>query len=110
VPSRAVPIEGRCGRAALPGICLVETSLRFRCFSVWEVWSGHALVRSPLGLIVGLVPDGVVAVKLSARDRTVNADVVDNVYEAQLDVPAGTQVRFAVTRRLPTHRSRRLRQ
>jgi hypothetical protein len=110
VPSRAVPVEGRCGRAALPGICLVETSLRFRCFSLWEVGSGRALARSPLGLIVGLVPDGVVAVKLSARGRTVNADVVDNVYEAQLDVPAGTQVRFAVTRRSPTHRSRRLRQ
>lgn len=110
VPSRAVPVEGRCGRAASPGICLVETRLRFRCFSVWEVGSGRALARSPLGLIVGLVPDGVVAVKLSARGHTVNADVVDNVYEAQLDVPAGTQVRFAVTRRSPTHRSRRLRQ
>jgi hypothetical protein len=96
-----VPVEGRCGQVALPGICLVETSLRFRCFSVWEVGSGRALARAPLGLIVGLVPDGVAAVKLSARGRTVRADVVDNLYEAQLDVPAGTHVRFAVTRRFP---------
>ena len=102
VPSRAVPVERRCGRVALPGICLVETSLRFRCFSVWEVGSGRALARAPLGLIVGLVPDGIAAVKLSAGGRTVGADVVDNVYEAQLDVPAGTQVRFTVTRRFPT--------
>ena len=101
VPSRAVPVEGRCGRVALPGICLVETSLRFRCFSVWEVGSGRALARAPLGLIVGLVPDGIAAVKLSARGRTVGADVVDNLYEAQLDVPAGTHVRFAVIRRFP---------
>jgi hypothetical protein len=102
VPARAVPVEGRCGRVALPGVCLVETSLRFRCFSVWEVGSGRALARSPRGLIVGLVPDGIAAVTLSARGRTVGADVVDNVYEAQLDVPAGTHVRFVVARRVPT--------
>jgi DNA-directed RNA polymerase specialized sigma24 family protein len=101
VPSRAVSVNDRCGRAALPGICLVETRLRFRCFSVWEVGSGRAMARSPLGLIVGLVPDGFAAVELTAGGRTVGADVVDNVYEAQLDVPAGTHVRFAVTRRSP---------
>jgi DNA-directed RNA polymerase specialized sigma24 family protein len=102
VPARAVPGEAPCGRVALPGICLVETGLRYRCFSVWEVGSGRALARSPLGLIVGVVPDGITAVQLSARGRTVGADVVDNVYEAQLDVPAGTHVRFVVSRRSST--------
>jgi len=102
VPARAVSVQGRCGQAALPGICLVETGLRFRCFSAWEVGSGRALARAPLGLIVGLVPDGIAAVTLSARGRAVGADVIDNVYEAQLDVPAGTHVRFAVTRRVAT--------
>jgi len=100
VPARAVTVQGRCGRAALPGVCLVDTRLRLRCFSVWEVGSGRALARSPLGLILGLVPDGIAAVTVSARGRTVGAEVVDNVYEAQLDVPAGTPVRVAITGRL----------
>jgi DNA-directed RNA polymerase specialized sigma24 family protein len=96
VPSRAVSVEGHCDEAARPGVCLVETRLRFRCFSVWEVGSGRALARIPLGLIVGLVPDGISEVTLSARGRTVGAAVVDNVYEAQFDVPAGTRVRVAL--------------
>jgi DNA-directed RNA polymerase specialized sigma24 family protein len=99
VPARAVPGEAPCGRVALPGICLIEAGLRFRCFSVFEVGSGRALARSARGLIVGVVPDGIASVRLSARGRTVAADVVDNVYEARLDVPAGTHVRFAIARR-----------
>lgn len=99
VPARAVPGEAPCGEVALPGICLVGDRLRYRCFTVWEVGSGRALALSPLGPIVGLVPDGVVGVALSARGRRVTADVVDNVYEARLEVPAGTHVRVALTRR-----------
>ena len=51
--------------------------------------------------MVGLVPDGIAVVQLSARGHAVSAGVVDNAYEAQLDVPAGTHVRIAVTRWSP---------
>ena len=34
VPARAVPGEAPCGRVALPGVCLVDHRLRYRCFTV----------------------------------------------------------------------------
>lgn len=90
--------DGSCESDDGPGVCLVAPGARFRCFPIAEVRAGRAFARTPQGLIVGIVPDGVGRVSLSAGDRTVSARVFDNVYEAKLDVPAGTAVRVEIAR------------
>jgi DNA-directed RNA polymerase specialized sigma24 family protein len=87
-----VPGEG-------PGACLVvEDRSSYRCFGLADVRAGRALARTAEGLIVGVVPDDVDRVTLTARGRAAGADVVDNVYQARLGVPTGTPVRVALDR------------
>jgi LytR cell envelope-related transcriptional attenuator len=62
------------------------------------VRAGRAFARTPQGLIVGVVPDGIGRVYLSAGGRTVSVRVYDNVYEAKLDVRAGVDVRVEIAR------------
>jgi DNA-directed RNA polymerase specialized sigma24 family protein len=82
-----------------PGACLVvKDPSSHRCFGLADVRAGRALARTPGGSIVGVVPDDVDRVTLTARGRTAVAVVVDNVYEAQLDVPSATPVRVALDR------------
>jgi DNA-directed RNA polymerase specialized sigma24 family protein len=82
-----------------PGACLVvEERSSYRCFGLADVRAGRALARTAGGLIVGVVPDDVDRVTLTARGRTAGAVVVDNVYEARLGVPSGTPVRVALDR------------
>jgi hypothetical protein len=93
VPSLGVAGGARCGSDEGLGVCLVEPSERwFRCFPIADVRAGRALTRTPAGENVGIVPDGIRQVTLTADGRMDRARVVDNVYEAQLDVPAGTKV------------------
>ena len=87
-----VPGEG-------PGACLVvEDRSSYRCFALADVRAGRALALTTEGLIVGVVPDDVDRVTLTARGHTAGAVVVDNVYEARLGVPTGTPVRVALDR------------
>ena len=87
-----VPGEG-------PGACLVvEDRSSYRCFGLADVRAGRAVARTAEGLVVGVVPDDVDRVTLTARGRTAAAVVVDNVYEARLGVPSGTPVRVALDR------------
>jgi len=90
--AHCVPGEG-------PGACLVvEDRSSYRCFGLADVRAGRALARTAEGLIVGVVPDDVDRVTLTARGRTAAAVVVENVYEARLGVPSGTPVRVALDR------------
>jgi hypothetical protein len=96
VPSLGVSTDGRCDSDAGPGLCLVlGEGNRYRCFSMVDVRAGRALTRIPSGILTGIVPDGIERVTLSAGGRTVDANVVDNVYQSELDVPAGTPVTVA---------------
>jgi hypothetical protein len=98
VPSLGVSTDGDCNSDAGPGVCLVLNAYRYRCFSMVDVRSGRALMRIPSGIVTGIVPDGIERVTLSAGGRTVGADVVDNVYQAGFDVPAGTPVTVELPR------------
>jgi hypothetical protein len=99
VPSMAVPDDASCV-AEGPGLCLViELGTWYRCFRLTDVRGGRALARTPEGRIVGVVPDGIERVGLEAAGRTAAAVVVDNVYEAELDVPSGTPVRVRIAGR-----------
>ena len=98
VPSLGVPDDESCLFEG-PGLCLVvEHGGWYRCFRLADVRAGRALARTPDGLVVGIVPDGVGSVALTAAGRTVSAPVVDNVYEAQLGVPSGTRLRVRIAR------------
>jgi DNA-directed RNA polymerase specialized sigma24 family protein len=82
-----------------PGACLVvKDRSSYRCFGLAGVRAGRALARTAGGLIVGIVPDDVDRVTLTAQGRTAGAVVVDNVYEARLGVPSGTPVRIKLDR------------
>jgi DNA-directed RNA polymerase specialized sigma24 family protein len=88
-----------CVRGEGPGACLVvEDRSSYRCFGLANVRAGRALARTSEGLIVGVAPDDVDRVTLTARGRTAGAVVVDNVYAARLGVPSGTPVRVALDR------------
>ena len=91
VPSLGVPLDGRCGSDDGPGLCLIRGS-RFRCFTKDQVDANGALALAPGGLIVGIVPDGIDGVTLTAAGKSLTAEVVENVYEARLPMPAGTDV------------------
>jgi DNA-directed RNA polymerase specialized sigma24 family protein len=89
--------DADCVRGEGPGACLVvEDRSSYRWFELADVRAGRALARTADGLIVGVVPDDVDRVSLTARGRTAGAIVVDNVYEVRLGVPPGTPVRVAL--------------
>lgn len=91
--------DADCVSGEGPGACLVVGDRSsYRCFGAADVRAGRALARTAEGLIVGIVPDDVDRVTLTARGRTAGAVVVDNVYEARLGVPSGTPVRVALDR------------
>ena len=92
VPSLGVPLDGRCRSDDGAGLCLVRGS-RFRCFTKDQVDASGSLALAPGGVIVGIVPDGIAGVTLTAGGESVTAEVVENVYEARLPVPTGTDVR-----------------
>ena len=50
------------------------------------------------GTLVGMVPDGVERVTLSVAGHSTSAEVVENVFEAQLDAIRGTEVELALQR------------
>jgi hypothetical protein len=95
VPSLAVSLDGRCDSNSGPGVCLVvERGSSFRCFALADVRAGDAKALTPDGLIVGVVPDGIPRVTLTAPGIVMaQVSVVDNVYEADYGVLAGTPVR-----------------
>jgi hypothetical protein len=93
-PSLAVSTDGSCTPDDGPGICLVQVG-NYRCFTRSQVAGAGALALTPDGWIVGIVPDGIERVILSANGASVTAEVVENVYAARLGVPAGTDVRVA---------------
>jgi hypothetical protein len=95
IPSRGVALDGRCGSNDGEGLCLVDPASNFRCFTKSQVDGGGAVTRTPAGVIVGIVPDGVEAVTLTAGGKSTTAEVVENVYEVRLRIPAGTDVRVA---------------
>jgi DNA-directed RNA polymerase specialized sigma24 family protein len=91
--------DANCVPADGPGACLVVGDRSsYRCFTLADVRAGRALALATEGLIVGIVPDDVDRVTLTARGRTATAIVVDNVYEAWLGVPSRTPVRVALDR------------
>jgi DNA-directed RNA polymerase specialized sigma24 family protein len=93
VPSLGVSADGRCAADDGPGVCLVaDDGGRFRCFTLAAIRDGLAFVRTDRGSIAGIVPDGIGRVTLSAGGRRASGRVADNVYEAELGVPAGARV------------------
>ena len=94
-PSLGVSTDGDCTSDDGPGICLVEVERDFRCFTSAQVLGGGAIALSPDGWAIGIVPDGIDKVDLTARGKTTTAEVVENVYAARLGVPAGSDVRVA---------------
>ena len=65
----------------------LELERDFRCFTSSQVHGGGALALSPDGWAIGIVPDGIDRVTLTARGETTTAEVVENVYEARLAGP-----------------------
>lgn len=65
--------ERRCGSDDGEGLCLVDPASRFRCFTKSQVDGGGAVTRTPAGVIVGIVPDGVAAVTLTAGGKSATA-------------------------------------
>lgn len=95
VPSLDVAAGGECGAHVGPGLCLVADADEFRCFTAVDVAWGRAVARTSADTLVGIVPDGVERVTVRAIGPPVSAEVVDNVYEARADVPAGVGVELA---------------
>jgi len=98
VPTLGVSTGGGCGATDEPGACLVDGAGGWRCFTTADIRAGRALARTDEGTALGLVPDGVARVTLSAAAASVAAEVVDNVFEARLDAPAGARVEITFTR------------
>jgi hypothetical protein len=98
IPTLGVPDERRCGSDRGPGICLVDADRHFRCFTAAQVAGGAAVARTADGSVVGIVPDGIERVTLSAGGKRATADVIANVYEAQLGIPAGIRLHVAPAR------------
>ena len=93
VPSLGVSAGASCDPDDGPGVCLVAPGRTFRCFPIADVRAGRAFARTPGGLIVGILPDGVGRVTLSGARSTASVRVHDNVFEADLGLPAGAPVR-----------------
>jgi hypothetical protein len=69
-----------------PAVCLIVGPAgagRVACFADGEIANGAAATLID-GTVYGVVPDGVEEVTLEAGGTTVRADVVENVYEAEL--------------------------
>jgi DNA-directed RNA polymerase specialized sigma24 family protein len=99
VASLGVSADGGCAADDGPGVCLVaDYGGRFRCFTLAAIREGLAFVRTDRGSIAGIVPDGVGGVTLSAGGQRATGRVADNVYEAELRVPAGTRVGVVLAR------------
>jgi hypothetical protein len=98
VPSPQVASFGGCGGDDGPGVCLVASSRTFRCFETSDVRGGRAVARTPQGTLVGIVPDGVGSVTLSAAGPSVTAAVRENVFEADLAAVRGTRLELAMQR------------
>jgi RNA polymerase sigma-70 factor (ECF subfamily) len=98
VPSPRVASFGGCRGDDGPGVCLVASRRTFRCFDAGDVRGGRAVARTPEGTLVGIVPDGVGRVTLSAAGPSVTADVLQNVFEAQLAAVRGTPLEVAMQR------------
>jgi hypothetical protein len=93
VPSLGVSEDRSCGADDGPGVCLVQDDAgRFRCFGIARIRDGLAFARTERRSVVGIVPDGIGRVTLTAGGRRASAPVAGNVYEAELGVPAGTVV------------------
>jgi hypothetical protein len=71
---------------------VVADAEEFRCFTAVDVAWGRAVARTSTDTLVGIVPDGVERVTVRGLGPPVSAEVVDNVYEARTDVPAGLGV------------------
>jgi hypothetical protein len=56
------------------------------------------VARTTTGTLAGIVPDGVGRVTVRDEGAPVTADVVDNVYELRIDVPAGEGIEVALGR------------
>ena len=95
IPSHAVAASGECGAHVGPGLCLVAAEQEFRCFTAVDVAWGRAAARTAADTLVGIVPDGVEHVAIRGFGSPVGAEVVDNVYEAPADIPAGQGVELA---------------
>jgi hypothetical protein len=98
VPSPQVASFGGCGGDDGPGVCLVASSRAFRCFETSDVRGGRAVARTPEGTLVGIVPDGVGEVTLSAAGPSITAPVAENVFEADLAAVRGTRLELAMQR------------
>jgi DNA-directed RNA polymerase specialized sigma24 family protein len=96
VPSTHVAAYGRCGTDDDSGICLVAGERSFRCFPIADVRSGRAVARTPDGMLIGIVPDGIERVTLSVAGPSARAEVTDNVFETQLAATRGTEVELAM--------------
>jgi hypothetical protein len=77
---RTKPLACGGGESRGPGACLVMPG-RFACFTLAEIREGRALARNGRTLI-GIAPDGVRWVRLSA---SLGALAVDNVFEQTAD-------------------------
>jgi hypothetical protein len=97
VPSTHVAVYGQCDTDDGSGLCLVAAA-SFRCFPISDVFSGRAVARTPDGRLLGIVPDGIERVTLSVAGPSTSTEVVDNVFEAQLDAIRGTRVELAMHR------------
>jgi len=95
VPSPEVAADGECGSHVGPGLCLVADEREFRCFTAVDVAWGRAVARTTASTLVGIVPDGVERVTVPGLGPPVSAEVVDNVYEARVDAPAGVGIELA---------------
>ena len=93
VPTTAV-VRGRCGSDGGPGLCLVVDERALRCFTTTEARAGRGLALTPLGTVVGIVPDGIDRVTVAGAP----ADVVENVYEAWPGRSVGDRVGVAFSR------------
>jgi hypothetical protein len=98
VPSTRVAAYGVCGADEGAGVCLVGDERLFRCFVMDDVYAGRALAATSAGTVVGIVPDGIERVTIRGAGASDSADVVENVYEAEIDAPAGAQVEVALIR------------
>jgi Sigma-70 region 2 len=95
VPSLDVAAAGECGSHVGPGLCLVADEREFRCFTAVDVAWGRAVARTTASTLVGIVPDGVERVTVHRAGPPVSAEVVGNVYEARVYVPAGVGIELA---------------
>jgi hypothetical protein len=81
-----------------PGLCLVAEEREFRCFTAAGVERGTAVARTSAATVLGIVPDGIGRVTIQGDGPPVGAEVVDNLYEARLDAPAGRPLRLGFGR------------